>query len=91
MRRNLVNSEVGRWVRNTFPTHHTLSEHLTNISPPRNDFSTDTFHSSVKSVWLPPLPTFAHVSGVKVTQSCPTLCDPMDYTLEFSRPEYWNG
>ena len=24
---------------------------------------------------------------VKVTQSCPTLCDPMD----FSRPEYWSG
>ena len=24
---------------------------------------------------------------VKVTQLCPTLCDPMDYT----RPEYWNG
>ena len=28
---------------------------------------------------------------VKVTQSCPTLCDPMDYTvMEFSRPEYWS-
>ena len=26
---------------------------------------------------------------VKVTQSCPTLCDPMDSTVhEFSRPEY---
>ena len=24
---------------------------------------------------------------VKVTQLCPTLCDPM----EFSRPEYWSG
>ena len=24
---------------------------------------------------------------VKVAQSCPTLCDPM----EFSRPEYWSG
>ena len=24
---------------------------------------------------------------MKVTQSCPTLCDPM----EFSRPEYWSG
>ena len=22
-----------------------------------------------------------HVSGVKVTQSCPTLCDPLDYTV----------
>ena len=30
---------------------------------------------------------------VKITQSCLTLWDPMDYTqpMEFSRPEYWNG
>jgi len=28
-----------------------------------------------------------HQKKVKVTQSCPTLCDPM----EFSRPEYWSG
>ena len=29
---------------------------------------------------------------VKVAQSCPTLCDPMEYTsMEFSRPEYWSG
>ena len=29
---------------------------------------------------------------VKVTQSCLTLCDPMNYTVhEFSRPEYWSG
>ena len=31
---------------------------------------------------------------VKVTQSCPTLSDPMDYTvqgiLQYS-PEYWSG
>ena len=32
-----------------------------------------------------------------VTQSCPTLCDPMDYSplgssaMELSRQEYWNG
>ena len=27
---------------------------------------------------------------VKVTQSCPTLYNPMDYTvMEFPRPEYW--
>ena len=32
-----------------------------------------------------------------VTQSCPTLCDSMDYSLpgslsmEFSRQEYWSG
>ena len=28
-----------------------------------------------------------HKKEVKVAQSCPTLCDPM----EFSRPEYWSG
>ena len=34
---------------------------------------------------------------VKVIQSCPTLCDPMDCThqatlsMEFSRQEYWSG
>ena len=29
---------------------------------------------------------------VKVTQSCLTLFDPIDYTvMEFSRPEYWSG
>ena len=28
----------------------------------------------------------------KVAQSCPTLWDPMDYTVhEFSMPEYWSG
>ena len=31
-------------------------------------------------------------SEVKVAQSCPTLCHPMDYTysMEFSRPENWS-
>ena len=30
--------------------------------------------------------------NMKVAQSCPTLCDPMDCTvLEFSRPEHWSG
>ena len=30
---------------------------------------------------------------VKVAQSCPTLCDPMNYikSMEFSRPEYRSG
>ena len=30
---------------------------------------------------------------VKVVQSCPALCDTMDYTqsMEVSRPDYWNG
>ena len=27
---------------------------------------------------------------VKVAQSCPTLCDPIQ-SMEFSRPEYWSG
>ena len=31
-------------------------------------------------------------SEVKVAQSCPTLCDPIDHTVHrFSRPEYWSG
>ena len=34
---------------------------------------------------------YLHIK-VKVTQSCPTLCDPMDYTVHgFSSPEYWSG
>ena len=29
---------------------------------------------------------------VKVTQSCPTLSNPVDaQSVEFSRPEYWSG
>ena len=28
---------------------------------------------------------------VKAAQSCSTLCDPMDSSMEFSRPEYWSG
>ena len=28
---------------------------------------------------------------MKVAQSCLTLCDPMDSSMEFSRPEYWSG
>ena len=36
-------------------------------------------------------------SESKVAQSCPTLCDPIDYSLPgssvlgFSRQEYWSG
>ena len=35
--------------------------------------------------------------SVLVSQSCPTLCDPVDYvcqaplSMEFFRQEYWNG
>ena len=28
---------------------------------------------------------------VKVVQLCPARCDPMDSSMEFSRPEYWSG
>ena len=30
-------------------------------------------------------------SEVKVTESCPTLCDPINWSMEFSRPEHWSG
>ena len=39
----------------------------------------------------------SRVLRVLVAQSCPTLCDPMNFTLraplsmEFSRQEYWSG
>ena len=36
----------------------------------------------------------SHRVKVEVAQSCLTLCDLMDYTIqsmEFSRPEYWSG
>ena len=28
---------------------------------------------------------------VKAARSCPTLCDPMNSSMGFSRPEYWSG
>ena len=28
---------------------------------------------------------------MKVAQSHPTLCDPMDFSMEFSRPQHWSG
>ena len=28
---------------------------------------------------------------VKVAQSCPTLCDPMDYTVHGNLQAYWSG
>ena len=40
-------------------------------------------------------PTSVVSQEVLVSQSCPTLCNPMDSTgssvMEFSRQEYWNG
>ena len=45
------------------------------------------------------LPTYLPISvHAKLLQSCPTLCDPMDYiacqaplSMGFSRQEYWSG
>ena len=34
------------------------------------------------SILLAVSPSNLHLSIVKVTQSCPTLCDPMDYTVQ---------
>ena len=32
------------------------------------------------------------IMKVKITRSCPTLCDPIDIqSMEFFRPEYWSG
>ena len=28
---------------------------------------------------------------VKVAQSCPTLCNPTEQSMEISRPKYWSG
>ena len=44
--------------------------------------------------WIQPLLLYV---CAKLPQSCPTLCDPMDYRLPgssvqgFSRQEYWSG
>ena len=37
--------------------------------------------------------TFSNpAAAAKSLQSCPTLCDPMNYTVHgISRPEYWSG
>ena len=42
--------------------------------------------------WIPSLGLKVTMK-VRVAQSCPTLCDPMDYiqSMEFFRPEYWGG
>ena len=40
---------------------------------------------------MPAVQVFTKPVKVKVPQSCQTFCDPMDYTVAFSRPEYWSG
>ena len=36
---------------------------------------------------------YQYTVKAKVAQSCPTLCNPIDYIqfMEFSRPEHWSG
>ena len=43
--------------------------------------------------FIPLMVLFYHKhTEVKVAQSCLTLCNPMTVqSMEFSRPEYWNG
>ena len=45
--------------------------------------SLQSVESSMNSVWSPHLVDSSYLSEceVKVAQSCPTLCDPMNYTL----------
>ena len=48
----------------------------------RRDWATNTFTSAWRR---------EEESGGKVTQSCLTLCDPVDCNLPGSRQEYWSG
>ena len=35
---------------------------------------------------------FASLESERESQSCQTLCDPLNIqSMEFSRPEYWSG
>ena len=34
---------------------------------------------------------FLHISFKGIAQLCLTLCNPMDKSMEFSRPQYWSG
>ena len=79
------------------------------VHPPRPlELPFCTFQSSYKvlrrllwvwQAWEHPFSNkyFKIYMKMKVVQSCPTLCDSMDYTfrgiqfMEFSRQEYWNG
>ena len=45
-------------------------------------------HLSIPKIMLHYISVWMKWSEVKVAQSCPTLCDPMDPSMEFSRPEY---
>ena len=63
--------------------------------------TTERFSLSYLASWVPflSLPSLLFVTeGVLVTQSCLTLCDPMDciahpspLSMGFFRQEYWSG
>ena len=51
---------------------------------------------SFAATWMDPeiiILTEVSQTKMKVAQSCLIFCDPMVYTqsMEFSRPEYWDG
>ena len=63
----------------------------------KNNF-TSSFPSFISLPWFIPLIYKHKVRVSEVTQSCPTLCDPMDSSLHqaplsigFSQQEYWSG
>ena len=59
--------------------HEALSVHYWNIQ---------TIQRKVNNNWIlytPGLGHYCHIT-VKVTQSCPTLCDPMDCTVPWNSP-----
>ena len=86
-RKNKQRWRWSNWENELFPpvpeSIHSLHLYLLSLSLPLVSHSCQ---QSLKS-W----------SEVKVAQSCPTLCNPMDYTVHrgntpvFSRPEYWSG
>ena len=56
------------------------------LSPVVFDYNSKTRHILELKIWL-----FSHVSEVKVTQSCLSLCDPMDYAVHgILQAKYWS-
>ena len=56
------------------------------LSPVVFDYNSKTRHIFELKIWL-----FSHVSEMKVTQSCLSLCDPMDYAVHgILQAKYWS-
>ena len=62
--------------------NHTIYNHVKRNKIPRIKLRTKKRKTNI---W------YHFWSELKVSQSCLTLCDPMDCTREFSRPEHWSG